>query len=316
MISTTQSLFQGIAILFVAVVLAIVLKKLNILKKEDSLLFSRIVLYITLPALIFSSLAQRAFTSEFLMMAGMMTFVELLIMALAWLFAKLFKFDSGKTGALILVSSFGMTTMLGYPLIRQVFPGNTLAMEEAVITSEFGVGLLLFIMGPLIAMYYGKTKVEGKILIQSVRKFFVSPIFISLIAGILISLIPQQNKDFMKPVIHFFGLIGNANLLMVTFTIGLLIEIKKAKSIYLFLAIAIVLKLIIKPLLAIIITQSPDFSEMMREIILIETALPSAILTVVFAKQYNCRPDLVSLAIMTTLILSLASVSLMFYILF
>jgi predicted permease len=316
MISTTQSLFQGIAILFVAVVLAIVLKKLNILKKDDSLLFSRIVLYITLPALIFSSLAQRAFTSEFLMMAGMMTFVELLIMALAWLFAKLFKFDSGKTGALILVSSFGMTTMLGYPLIRQVFPGNTLAMEEAVITSEFGVGLLLFIMGPLIAMYYGKTKVEGKILIQSVRKFFVSPIFISLIAGILISLIPQQNKDFIKPVIHFFGLIGNANLLMVTFTIGLLIEIKKAKSIYLFLAIAIVLKLIIKPLLAIIITQSPDFSEMMREIILIETALPSAILTVVFAKQYNCRPDLVSLAIMTTLILSLASVSLMFYILF
>jgi predicted permease len=316
MISTTQSLFQGIAILFVAVVLAIVLKKLNILKKDDSLLFSRIVLYITLPALIFSSLAQRAFTSEFLMMAGMMTFVELLIMALAWLFAKLFKFDSGKTGALILVSSFGMTTMLGYPLIRQVFPGNTLAMEEAVITSEFGVGLLLFIMGPLIAMYYGKTKVEGKILIQSVRKFFVSPIFISLIAGILISLIPQQNKDFIKPVIHFFGLIGNANLLMVTFTIGLLIEIKKAKSIYLFLAIAIVLKLIIKPLLAIIITQSQVFSEMMREIILIETALPSAILTVVFAKQYNCRPDLVSLAIMTTLILSLASVSLMFYILF
>ena len=78
------------------------------------------------------------------------------------------------------------------------------------------------------------------------------------------------------------------------------------------MSIAVLLKLIVKPLLAVWFTGGPHFTEMMREIVLIETALPSAILTVVFAKQYNCRPDLVSMAIMVTLVLSVASVSLIF----
>ena len=65
-------------------------------------------------------------------------------------------------------------------------------------------------------------------------------------------------------------------------------------------------------MLAVWFTGGPHFTEMMREIVVIETALPSAILTVVFAKQYNCRPDLVSMAIMVTLVLSVASVSLLF----
>ena len=308
-----QSLFEGVIILFASVVLAIVLKRVGVLKQEDSLTFSRIVLFVTLPALIFSSLSQRTFTADYLIMAGVMSLVELLIMLIAWLLARLLKFDSGKTGALILVSAFGMTTMLGYPLIRQVFPNNGLAMEEAVVSSEFGVGFLLFILGPMIAMYYGQAKVKGKDLTKSIREFFISPIFIALISGIAISFIPHEKISFLDPVIRLFKLIGNANLLMVTFTIGVLIEFKKIKNVYLFLIIAIVLKLILKPLLGIAITNTPAFTDMMREIILIEMALPSAILTAVFAKQYNCRPDLVSLAIMTTLALSLATVSLMFY---
>ncbi len=307
------SLFEGVITLFASVVLALILKRVGILKQEDSLTFSRIVLFVTLPALVFSSLSQRVFSPDYLLMAGAMSLVELLIMLIAWLLARLMKFDSGKTGALILVSAFGMTTMLGYPLIRQVFPNNGLAMEEAVVSSEFGVGFLLFILGPMIAMYYGQAKVKGKDLAKSIRKFFISPIFIALVSGIAISFLPHEKISFLDPVIRLFKLIGNANLLMVTFTIGVLIEFKKIKNVYLFLIIAIVLKLIIKPLLGVALTNTPAFTDMMREIILIETALPSAILTVVFAKQYNCRPDLVSLAIMTTLVLSLATVSLMFY---
>jgi len=311
-----QSLFEGIIILFATVVLALILKRVGVLKKEDSLTFSRIVLFVTLPALVFASLSQRTFSYDYLIMAGVMSLVEVLIMLIAWLLARLLKFDSGKTGALILVSAFGMTTMLGYPLIRQVFPNNSLAMQEAVISSEFGVGLLLFILGPMIAMHFGKSNADTKDLIRSAKKFFISPIFIALVSGIAISFLPHEKTSFLEPVIRFFKLIGNANLLMVTFTIGLLIEFKKIKNAYLFLVIAIVLKLILKPLLAVVFTNTPAFTDMMQEIILIETALPSAILTVVFAKQYNCRPDLVSLAIMTTLVLSLVSVSLMFYFMF
>jgi predicted permease len=309
----TQNLMEGVLIMLGIISLALLLRKVAILKKEDSLFFSRLVLQITLPAVIFSSLAVKNFDSGFFIMAAIMAVIEVWIMILAWGIATLLKFKSGEKGALILVSAFGMTTMLGYPIIRQVFPGSVLAMDEAVVTSELGVGFLLFIFGPSIAMVYGKSKVEGKFILKSIQKFFFSPIFIALIAGIGFSFLPLNRSNHMfLTFIRFFHLIGNANLLMVAFTIGLIIELKKIKHIYLFLGIAILLKLIVKPLLAVWLTNEPHFTEMMREIVVIEAAMPSAILTAVFAKQYNCRPDLVSMAIVVTLLLSVFSTGLLF----
>jgi hypothetical protein len=309
----TQSLIEGVVLMLTIISLAALLKKVKVLKKEDSQLFSKIVLQITLPAVIFSSLSVQNFQSEFLIMAAIMAVIEIMVLFLAWGIASLLKFKKGEKGALILVSAFGMTTMLGYPIIRQVFPGSELAMEEAIVTSEFGVGLLLFILGPLIAMYYGESKVEGRFVMKSVKKFFISPIFISLVGGIAVSFMPINHSGHLfTGFIQFFTLIGNANLLMVAFTIGLIIEFKKVKGIYLFLIFAVLFKLGIKPILAVWLTDFNNFTTMMREIVVIETALPSAILTAVFAKQYNCRPDLVSLAIVLSLILSIFTMSFVF----
>ncbi len=313
----STGLIEGVVVMFAIISLAVLLKRVGVLSKNDDQLFSRIVLQITLPAVIFSSLAVKQFDSEFLIMAVIMAAIEVGIMILAWGIATILKFKPGEKGALILVSAFGMTALLGYPIIRQVFPGNALAMEEAVVTSELGVGLLIFILGPLIAEYYGESKVEGKSIIKSAKKFFVSPIFISLIAGIGFSFIPlKHDSELFSTFIRIFKLIGNANLLLVAFTIGLIIEFKKTKHIVLFVGIAVLLKLILKPLLAGWLTTNPQFTEMMREIVFIETALPSAILTAVFAKQYNCRPDLVSMTIMVTLLLSVITVSGLFAFIF
>jgi hypothetical protein len=311
--NTAQSLLEGVIVMLAIIALVVWLKKVGVFKKEESLLFSRIVLQVTLPALIFSSLVVKVFDDRFIKMALIMAVVEIGMMILAWLLATLFKLKRDVKGALILVSAFGMTTMLGYPIIQQVFPNNPLAMEEAVVTSEFGVGLLLFIFGPLIAMYFGQTQMQGRDIAQSVKKFFISPIFIALVAGIGMSFLPfNHNEAVFSTFVRIFDLIGQANLLMVAITIGLIIEFKPMKNLYLFLGIAVVLKLVVKPLLALWLTHDPRFTDMMREIVVVETALPSAILTAVFAKQYNCRPDLVSLAIMVTLVLSVLSMTALF----
>ena len=127
--NTTQSLFEGVIVMVAIISLVVLLKKITVLKKEDSLLFSRIVLQVTLPALIFSSLAVKVFDDRFVIMAAIMAVVEIGMIVLAWLLANLFKFQRGEKGALILVSAFGMTTMLGYPIIQQVFPNNPSALE-------------------------------------------------------------------------------------------------------------------------------------------------------------------------------------------
>ena len=309
----TESLFEGVIVMFVTIAIATILKRVNVLKKDDSLLLSKIVIKITLPALIFYSLANTVFNPEYLIMAASMAVIELCMMMIAWAVSKVLRFDKGKTGALILVSSFGMTSMLGYPLIQQIFPHSKMAIEEAVITSEFGVGFLLFILGPFIAMYFGDSDIKKGDIFKFSRQFFTSPIFIALILGIVFSFIGiSRSNGVYRTTLHVLKYAGDANFLMVTFTVGLILEFKQIKTAYLFLLIAIFLKLILKPVLAILITSHDGFTPMMSQIILIETALPSAILSAVFAKHYNCRPDLVSMAIMVTLVVSLVSISLLF----
>jgi predicted permease len=51
---------------------------------------------------------------------------------------------------------------------------------------------------------------------------------------------------------------------------------------------------------------------MAQQVALIETAMPSAVLAAIYAKHYNCKPELVSTTIVVTLVLSLISVTVLF----
>ncbi|MCF8365874.1 MAG: AEC family transporter, partial [Bacteroidales bacterium] len=259
----------------------------------------------------------QSFNSAYLKMALVMVLVETGIGILAWAIARSLRLSRVETGALILVSAFGMSTMLGYPLISQTFSGDLQAMQEAVFTSEFGVGFLLFIFGPLIAMYFGGSSVDNKIILRSAGGFMISPVFISLVLGVAFSFIsiPQTNEAYLM-VNRILDLIAQANTLMVALAVGLMIELKVTGRYLLFLALAVVLKLLLKPVLTFLMIENTQFTEMMKEIIIIETAMPSAILGAVFAKQYNCNPELVSTTVVVTLIVCVFTVPALFIFLF
>ncbi len=314
---TTSSLAEGVLTIFLVILLAIGLKKVKVLNKEHSMLFSKIVVKITLPALIFSSLIGQSFNSAYLKMALVMVLVETGIGILAWAVARSLRLSSVETGALILVSAFGMSTMLGYPLISQTFSGDLQAMQEAVVTSEFGVGFLLFIFGPLIAMYFGGSGVDNKVILRSAGRFIISPVFLSLILGIAFSFvtIPQTNEAYLIGS-RVLDVIAQANTLMVAMAVGLMIVPKVTGRHLLFVSLAVLLKLLIKPALTFLMVENTQFTEMMKEIIIIETAMPSAILGAVFAKQYNCNPELVSTTVVVTLIVCLFTVPVLYFFLF
>lgn len=314
---TTSSLAAGVLTIFSVILLAVLLKKVKVLNKEHSMLFSKIVVKVTLPALIFSSLIGQSFDGSYLKMALVMVLVEIGIGILAWTIARSLRLSRAETGALILVSAFGMSTMLGYPLISQTFSGDLQAMQEAVVTSEFGVGFLLFIFGPLIAMYFGGSGVDNKIILRSAGRFIISPVFLSLVLGVAFSFISiQQTNEAYLIGSRVLDVIAQANTLMVAMAVGLMIEMKATGRHLLFFSLAVLLKLLIKPALTFLMIENTQFTEMMKEIIIIETAMPSAILGAVFARQYNCNPELVSTTVVVTLIVCVFTVPVLFFFLF
>ena len=172
-----QQLISSIAVLVGLIGLAMFLRWIGIVKEKDGQVFSKLVTQITLPALIFVSLAKTSIEWSEGFLALIMFIAEIASLALAWILGRAMKLSAPQQGALMLVSGFGSSSLLGYALINQVFPGNTQALTEAVVVSEIGVGPALFTIGTMLAMYYGGQKVDGKDRFSAPLKFFRSPIF-------------------------------------------------------------------------------------------------------------------------------------------
>ncbi len=303
--------------MIILITIVTLVRKFGVLEKENSKITGNLVLKVTLPALIFSALVTKNFNSDLLLIAATVAIAEILSLTLAWFGARLLKLSRANTGALMLVSAFGTSTMLGYPLVMQTFPGNVIAMDDAVITSEFGVGILLFLIGPTIAMHYGENKFKGSSIITSIRSFILSPIFIAIIAGIGLSFIDFPTDNIIIDTFsHILTIIGNANFLLVAITIGLLLEPHHILKNVPILLVAILIKLLIQPLITYQIIMWIDINTIAQQVAIIETAMPSATLVAIYAHQYNCKSELVSTTVLVTLIASLISVTTLFYVLY
>lgn len=172
----------SIAVLVALICFAMLLRKAKLFEEKHGQIFSKLVTQVTLPSLIFVSLAKTKVQMAYCDLALVMLGAELACLVLAWVAAKFLKLSPPQTGAVVLVAGFGSSSLLGYPLIAQVFPGNARALTEAVVISELGVGPALFTLGTMIAMYFGGAAVAGKDRWRAAARFFVSPIFFSVVA--------------------------------------------------------------------------------------------------------------------------------------
>ncbi len=296
---------QSIFVLSGIIILGALLKKKGFFKSEHSNIFARIVTDITLPALIFSSLAVQKISFSQMEQPFIMGIAELICIAIAWWIGGLLKLGKPQKGAFILAAVFGSSAFLGYPVINGAFPGNAAAMADAVITSEFGVGIFIFTLGVMIAMYFGTKEFRAKEGLQVFLNFLWSPVFLSLMAGLLVSIfLPNKNNMFFKLLMNFTQTVGAANTVFVLFSIGIILEIKNMRAIFPLALCACILKLIIKPILVIVPSEIFNFPLMWKQVLVIEAAMPTAALSVVFSSRYGCDSGLASKLLIATLFCS------------
>ena len=307
------SLINSIFVLLLLILSVQYLKKRNILQQSQSKQFSALILDYALPAMIFLNLATESIDKDQLLYAGMIFSSDVVCMILSWIIGTLFKFERAKKGAFILLATYGSSTMLGYPIIEQVYPKNAEAMTDAILFSELGVGLSIFTIGIGIALYYSGSKAKGNIR-RSFAGFLRSPVFISLILGILISLIGLDlDDDLLKPVDQSLEVIGGSLEIFVAITIGLIFKRFRLKDYIAVFLLVIIVKLLSKPFIALGLFGLIGSDELAKEIIFIQTAMPSATLAVVFSSKYGLDEELAANVMLGVLAVSIITVPLLFY---
>jgi malate permease and related proteins len=307
----TQTL--GSIVVLAAIILLIVsLRRGGLLDASYGTLFADLVTKLTLPATIFYALSHAVLEWKYVTIVAVMFAGELLLLLVARLAGALLRLAPEQTGSFLLASVFGSSALLGYALVAQVFPHNSDAMAEAVFVSELGVGLPLFTVGVFVAMYYGKKARDRSDIFGSMLSFFRSPIFIAIVAGTAWSILklPLQGP-VMVPVFEAVHVVAQANTFLVTLLVGVSLRFDSLRPIAGIVFAALVIKLALSPLACTLPAYYLRLEPWQLQVLLIESAMPSAMLSVALAKRYGCDAGLASKLVFATLLLSTVSVAVM-----
>ncbi|MHC3995182.1 AEC family transporter [Thiomicrolovo sp. ZZH C-3] len=291
------------------IVLIASLRRSGMFSPDNGTLFASLITQLTLPALIFYALSHAALEWKYLLITGLMLAGELLLFALAWGAGRAMGLSAPKMGSFILASVFGSSALLGYALVAEVFGKNAEAMAEASLVSELGVGLPLFTLGAMIAMHYGSKKAPGS---GGAGAFFRSPIFIAIVAGSAWSVAGLPVTGMVAaPLFDAVQIVAKANTLLVTLLVGVTLGFDRLRAIAGIAAVVLLLKLVASPLLIALPAHYFALEPWQLQVLVIESAMPSAMLSVAFAKRYGCDVQLASQLVFATLIGSMVTVTVM-----
>lgn len=271
---------------------------------------------VTLPLLIFHALAFTKLQWSESRLALVMCGAELASLVLAWVAAKMLRLSRPATGAFLLAVTFGSSTMLGYPLLAEVFPGDLSVITEAVLLSEIGVGPILFTLGVMLAMYYGSDNDSlGKRLQQALR-FFLSPIFAAVALGFVCSACgPLVPKGLLAILDSALRIAGGANTFLVLLTVGVALRFEDIRSMLPAALAACLILLLAQPTLAWLLSAPLGAPLVQRQVLVLEASMPSALLSVTLSARYGCDAALASRLVLATATMSMVTLPLIFSIL-
>jgi len=296
------------------VLLTIFLKKKGVLRADDVGIFAKLLTQVVLPAVIFFQFLKNPPAARHILPILAMLVAGCCTLLAAWIIGTLLGFSRAKTGALMMVSSFGSSALLGYPLIQYTFPSDPEAMTEAILISELAVGLPIFTLCPLVAIHFGEASGTSGSVRSTMLQYFRSPIFIAVVLGFVVSQfhLPLASP-FLEPILQAAAIIDGTLAALACLILGLQIEIKSLNQILPMVAISAFLNMGLQPFLAYAQAVLYHLDGLERQVLVLIASMPSAVLGPVFAVRYKCEGELASTVTFVNIILGAVGIPLAFW---
>ncbi|HET7076878.1 MAG TPA: AEC family transporter [Chloroflexia bacterium] len=299
-----------LASLFGVIVIGALLKVLGILPAELAPLVSRVVMTLTLPALVFTAIRSagaKPFSLDLLKMPLLAAIVIAASWVLAWLAARALHLNRPQTGAFILASIFGSTAFLGYPIITALATvdkiGDTGQLAH-VLYSEIGTLVALVTFGLIVASIYGEgAEVSWRNLLAVPR---AAP-FIALMLGLLFYSDPLPGV-----ITNLMNLMGQTTSFLMMLYLGMSIVGTGVLAYWRPVLVSQGIKLLFAPLLGVLLVAllgmqgNPD----LLKVAVIDSSTPSILLCLAYAAQYKLDLRLATTLVFSSFVLSLITMGL------
>ena len=295
--------FNTILAIFFMLALGYIAKKAGYLKEEDIGVINKIILYLCLPAFVINGVMGSKLNMAMFITPGAGVICEGIVLCVAFLICKLFKFNKDLTYGVMLCSAFANTGFLGYPVVSSLF-NSRLAMPSAVIFDQFGMQFFLVIIAPILASWIlGKNQEISKT--RNFFELFKKPVFPVLILSLIFHNI-KMPEFFMMAT----GMLGKSIVPLAMMVIGLNL---KTSSIFKYikpLFVVICLKLLLLPLLMYFLLTLLDIDGTVLKVVVLQASLATAVLSGILVAENKGDGTFASSAIFVTTLLDVAMIPL------
>ena len=287
--------------LFLVIALGYGLLKIKILDVEFNKRLTSLLLSVTTPALIVSSVLSTTLEKDiskiaFVFIVGVIIFIVLPI--LGFIIVKIIKVPTHQQGLYIFMTMFSNIGFMGFPVMKSIF-GNEAVFLTAIFNMLFN--LLVFTVGIVFMNYHSTEKIK-----MNARQL-LSPGVISSLIALLIYLTEIQVPDVIASTITMVGDITTPIAMMLIGSTLATIPLKEVFNeirVYPFT----ILKQIIIPIIAYPVLSFFIQDPLILGVSLIMIAMPVGNIAVLFATEYQKEVALAAKTVFMTTLLSIITI--------
>jgi predicted permease len=301
------SLAGAIAQVLLFVAIGIALRYSGVLSRDDSGPLNAVIVYVALPALIFTSVAKAPLSFELLKVAGVAWAVSLAGLSVAWEVAHALRLPPRTAAGFVLVAALGNTGYLGYPIVRALL--GPAFLPEAVFYDVFGTVAVLFTIGIAVAARYGEH--EGRI--NVLKELFTFPAMIALLVALGYRFLPVP-AAVTATVMDWTGVAASMAVPLIMVSLGVSLDFRSLRGAVAPLAAASGIKLLLLPALALAVaTIMRDRSSL--HLLALQAGMPSMLLALVVGHRFKLDTEFIAAVALVTMIGCLVTIPLVQFIL-
>jgi predicted permease len=296
------ALAGAIAPVLLLVGIGMLLRRFGVLRREDSRVLNGVIVYVALPALIFTSVAAAPLSLELVRAAGVAWAVSLVGLSIAWELAHMLRLPPRTAGGFVLAAALGNTGYLGYPVVQALLgPG---AMPAAVFYDVFGTVAVLFTLGVAVAARYGEH--EGRI--NVLKELFTFPAMIALLVALAFRFLPLP-VAVSTTVMDWTGIAAKMAVPLIMVSLGVSLDISALRGSLAPLGALAGVKLLLLPAIAVAVAVMTKDMGGVR-VLALQAGMPSMMLALVVGERFKLDTAFIAGAILVTTVCCVATIPL------
>ncbi|WP_026895777.1 AEC family transporter [Clostridiisalibacter paucivorans] len=294
-------------VLFILLFVGFSIRKKGIVSKNIEKGLSDLMIYITLPALIITSMSYKFSKSMFnnsllILLIGFFLYIFMVLVSIAFIKGFHTK-DPYKRGVYQFIVIFGNVGFMGYPLVQVIF-GDIGVFYAAVY--NFWFNLLMWTLGVVLV----KPEAEGKIELKTL----MNPGVIAIVLGFLLFVFSIK---LPKPIYQSLEMLGAMTTPIAMIVVGSMLTeanfsmIFKNKT----LLFASITRLIIIPVFIILALYFIELPFVIKGVLILVSSMPTAANAAIFSRKFNSDYRLASQGVFLTTLMGIVTIPLIVYLL-